>query len=49
MKFLHKQTRDVRKRKEYKFVWNQNGNIQTRKSEGSKLIQVNDSEDLSKL
>lgn len=48
-KILHKQTRDVSKQKGYKFVWIQNGNILVRKSETSKIIQVNESADLNKL
>nr|CAI5851169.1 unnamed protein product [Callosobruchus analis] len=48
-KHLYELPRDICKQKGVKCVWIQNGNIMTRKSETSRILQITTQEDLKKL
>ena len=48
-KLLLKRTREVAKEKFYKFTWVQNGNVLVRKAEKSKIVHIQNAEDLGKL
>lgn len=48
-KILFKEAREIARKKEYKYVWTQSGNILLRKNDASKILHIRSSDELRKL